>query len=408
MPDRATETEAARIRAQLAELDRQRADLASTLVRIERATPASTSSPSASGVVTAQSSAAAKVALFRRLFAGRLDVFPLRWENTKTGRSGYAPACANEWIRGICNKPHVKCGECSNQAFIPLADEVIGNHLRGFDRSKSSRAMFVGGVYPLLHDETCWFLAADFDGEHWSADALAFFETCRQKGVSAALERSRSGDGAHLWIFFAEPIPAREARQLGALLITDTMERRPEIGFASYDRLFPSQDTLPVGGFGNLIALPLQRAARECGNSVFIDHQLQPYEEQWAFLSALPRVSREAVTRLVREAELSGRVFGVRMPVEHEDADQPWLMPPSRRPRTKAVSEPHPSEVDLTLADEVYIDRTQLPTATVAQLIRVAAFQNPEFYRAQAMRLSTFGKPRIVSCAMLRSEEHTS
>jgi superfamily II DNA or RNA helicase len=401
MPDRATETEAARIRAQLAELDRQRADLAHTLVRIERATSASTPPPSESGLVTAESDAAEKITLFRRLFGGRHDVFPLRWENTKTGRSGYAPACANEWTRGVCNKPQVKCGECSNQAFLPIADDVIRNHLRGVDRSKSSRANFVAGVYPLLRDETCWFLAADFDGEHWSADALAFLETCRQKSVSAALERSRSGEGGHVWVFFAEPIPAREARQLGALLITDTMERRPEIGFESYDRLFPSQDTLPLGGFGNLIALPLQRAARERGNSVFIDDQLRPHDDQWAFLSALLRVGRDAVTHLVREAELSGRIFGVRMPVEDEDADQPWLMSPSRRPRGRAVIGPLSSEVDLTLADEVYIDRTNLPPGMVAQLIRLAAFQNPEFYRAQAMRMSTFGKPRIVSCAML-------
>ena len=145
---------------------------------------------------------------------------------------------------------------------------------------------FVAGVYPMLPDETCWFLAADFDKESWAADALAMVETCQAKGVPAALERSRSGNGGHVWIFFSEPVPARTARQLGAAIMTETMERRPEIGFASYDRFFPSQDTMPVGGFGNLIALPLQRRAREHGNSVFIDEDLRPYDDQWAFLSS--------------------------------------------------------------------------------------------------------------------------
>jgi superfamily II DNA or RNA helicase len=218
-----------------------------------------------------------------------------------------------------------------------------------------------------------------------------------------ALERSRSGNGGHAWIFFAEPVPARDARQLGALLLTETMERRPEIGFDSYDRLFPSQDTMPVGGFGNLIALPLQRAARERGNSVFVDDRLQPYDDQWAFLSELPRLTRDALTAHVREAEKSGRVLGVRMPVEDEDADQPWLLPPSRRRRVEPIAGILPSHVELVLADDIYIDRASLPPAVVTLLIRLAAFQNPEFYRAQAMRMSTHGKPRIISCATLLS-----
>ena len=187
--------------------------------------------------VTGSSSATEKLALFRRLFAGRPDVFPVRWENARSGRAGYSPACSNEWVKGVCRKPKVKCGECPHQAFIPPSDEIIERHLRGGDARSGD---FVAGVYPLLSDETCWFLAADFDKEAWADDARALLETCRARGVAAALERSRSGNGGHVWIFFDEPVPARIARQMGAALITETMERRPEIGFTSYDRFFPN------------------------------------------------------------------------------------------------------------------------------------------------------------------------
>jgi superfamily II DNA or RNA helicase len=353
--------------------------------------------------VTAPSSSSEKVALFRRLFAGRPDVFPVRWENRKTAKSGYAPACANEWVRGICGKPQVKCGECPHQAFIPVTGDIIEKHLRGGDGARPSGGDFVAGVYPLLPDETCWFLAADFDEKSWAADALATLETCRAKGVPAALERSRSGNGGHVWIFFSEAVPARTARHLGAAMLTETMERRPEIGFASYDRFFPSQDTMPVGGFGNLIALPLQRRAREHGNSVFIDKDLRPYDDQWAFLAAMPRLSASAAAEIVGDAEMRGRVLGVRMPVEDEDADEPWRMTPSRRPKAGPIGIPLPSKINIVVADQLYIDRTNLPSAMTARLVRLAAFQNPEFYRAQSMRFPTFGKPRIISCAELHT-----
>ncbi|THD53302.1 MAG: restriction endonuclease subunit R, partial [Phenylobacterium sp.] len=262
---------------------------------------------------------------------------------------------------------------------------------------------FVAGVYPLLPDGTCWFLAVDFDKECWEADASAFVETCHAKGIPAALERSRSGNGGHVWIFFSEPIAARTARQLGAAILTETMERRPEIGFESYDRFFPSQDTMPTGGFGNLIALPLQRRAREGGNSVFIDKELRPYDDQWAFLSSLRRFSADTATRIVAEAEARGRVLAVRMPVEDEDADEPWRMTPSRRREPAQIDDPLPKKISIVLADQIYVDRTTLPPAMTARLIRLAAFQNPEFYRAQSMRLPTFDKPRIISCAELHA-----
>ncbi len=216
------------------------------------------------------SSSEEKIALFRSLFRGREDVYPRRFESRKTGKSGYAPACANEWVRGICEKPRIKCAECPNRRFLPVTDDVIRWHLSGYD---DAGQRFVAGVYPMLLDETCFFLAVDFDKSGWLEDSTAFIETCRRMDLSAALERSRSGRGGHVWLLFEEAVPAALARKVGSYILTETMERRPDIGFDSYDRFFPNQDTLPHGGFGNLIALPLQKHARGDGNSVFLDDQ---------------------------------------------------------------------------------------------------------------------------------------
>jgi len=224
-----------------------------------------------------------KVALFRQLFRGRGDVFPRLWVNPTKGTKGYAPACDNEWLRGICEKPRVKCSECPNQAFVPLGDQVVLDHLQG---------RHVIGVYPLLGDDTCWFLAADFDGTSWTSDVAAFIETCRAIGVPVAVERSRSGNGAHAWFFFAAPVSASVARNMGCYLITETMARHHQLRMASYDRLFPNQDTLPRGGFGNLIALPLQHQARERGHTVFLDDNLEPYPDQWTYLASVRRMDR--------------------------------------------------------------------------------------------------------------------
>ncbi len=401
MTDRETDAERAELQQRLGALDAERKSVEARLVALERAPRAAAPVREANTTgVTSASSAAAKIALFRGLFAGRQDVFPLRWENAAKGRSGYAPACANEWVRGVCGKPQVKCGECPNQAFIAVSDDTIGKHLRGTDAGRKG-SDFVAGVYPLLPDDTCWFVAADFDGKSWAADALAFLRACRARGAPAALERSRSGEGGHVWIFFAAPVQARDARQLGSLILSDAMEQRPEIGFASYDRLFPSQDTMPAGGFGNLIALPLQHQARRRGNSVFIDDDLRPYEDQWVYLSSVERMSPSAVSEIVREVEVRGSSLGVRMAMEDESAAEPWLLPPSRRRDPAPVTGPLPSRVAVVLADDIYIDRSELPPSLVTRLLRIAAFQNPEFYRAQAMRFSTHGKPRIISCATL-------
>src|SRR6516164_9815552 len=324
-----------------------------------------------------------------------------RWENPKSGKSGYAPVYRNEWIRGVCGKPQVKCCECPNQAFVPFGVDIIRSHLAG--RATSNATDFTAGIYPMLPDETCWFLAADFDKKSWKRDVVAFRDTARAKGVPVAIERSRSGSGAHAWIFFEEPVAAGDARHLGALLVTATMDRCPDIGFDSYDRFFPSQDTMPAGGFGNLIALPFQSRPRENGNSVFVDDDFHPYEDQWAYLSTLHRLSRSEMLSIVTEAATAGQIFGVQFPPAHED-DQPWTTSPSRRNKEPPIEGPLPKSVEVVLGNQIYIDRSKLPPGLVTRIARLAAFQNPEFYTAQAMRLATFGKPRVISCAELFSK----
>jgi superfamily II DNA or RNA helicase len=334
-----------------------------------------------------------KVRLFRKLFRGRDDVFPVRFVSKKTGKPGYAPVCSNKFVQGVCELPKVKCGDCLNQAFVPVDDRAILDHLQG---------RHVIGVYPLLDEETCWFLAVDFDKSTWTEDVGAFADTCRRVGLPAAVERSRSGNGAHVWFFFSAPVPAATARKLGCYLLTETMARRHELSMDSYDRLFPSQDTMPRGGFGNLIALPLQRKARTDGNSVFVDDNLRPYpdDEQWAYLASVPRIDPATVEMIAREATRQGAVLDVRVAdaLDEEEA-APWTRLPSGRPRPIVLAEPLPARISGVLAQKLFIEKAGLPSPVINQLKRLAAFQNPEFYKKQSMRLSTATTPRIITCA---------
>jgi superfamily II DNA or RNA helicase/very-short-patch-repair endonuclease len=342
------------------------------------------------------SSSQTKIALFRSYFRGRDDVHARRFESRRTGRTGYSPACANEWVRGVCEKPRVKCSACAHQRFLPLTDDVLRWHLVGQD---DAGCEFEAGVYPMLRDERCWFLAIDFDKADWQQDTLAVRATCESLGLPVALERSRSGQGAHLWLFFDAPVPAALARKLGAHLLTETMERRPELGFDSYDRFFPNQDTLPTGGFGNLIALPLQARARQAGNSLFVDAQFNPYRDQWAFLSSIERISSDVMVRHVERARRRGRILGVRAALPANDNEPSSEVPPSQQATTTIARAELPAKLELTLADQLYLERSKLPAALRDQLLRLAAFQNPEFYKAQVMRLPTYDKPRIIACA---------
>jgi len=342
-----------------------------------------------------------KIALFRSLFRGRDDVYPRRFESRRTGKAGYAPACANEWVRGLCEKPRVKCADCPHRRFLPLTNEVIRRHLTGHDEQGRD---FVAGIYPMLLDETCFCLAVDFDKGAWQQDASAYLQTSKRLNLPAALERSRSGKGGHVWLFFNEAIPAGLARKLGAHLLTETMDNRPDLGLDSYDRFFPNQDTLPQGGLGNLIALPLQRRPRVNGNSLFVDERFVPYPDQWSFLTQLGKISREVIEPIVREAERRGRIVGVRLELSDDDPPLPWTLPPSRRQSAPPVTGPLPDRLEIILGNELYLPKEGMPPGLKNRLIRLAAFQNPEFYRAQAMRLPTYDKPRIIGCA----EDHGS
>ncbi len=394
----------AEMEGELQRLDLRRSELLALIADLKgqkaawRPAPETLLRPETSSAVTHASPEATKIGLFRSLFRGREDVYPRRFESARSGKTGYQPACGNEWTRGICEKPKVRCNACPHRDFLPVTDEVLRNHLRGKDLTERGERDFTTGVYPMLPDETCWFLAADFDKDSWQDDARAFVETCALRGVPAALEKSRSGNGGHCWIFFSEAIPASLARRLGTILLTQTMERRPEIGLDSYDRFFPSQDTLPNGGFGNLIALPLQRKPRNADRSVFLDPQGTPYVDQWAFLSSMRRLNRQEVESVVSAAAGSDEWLGVCLPVTDENDDRPWIAPPSQQPKALPIVGPLPEQISLVVGNQIYVPKADIPPSLRNRLIRLAAFQNPEFYQAQAMRLSTFGKPRLISC----------
>ncbi len=337
--------------------------------------------------VSRSSSATEKIGLFLDLFRGREDVYARRWCSSKTGKSGYAPVCRNEWREGICDKKAHKCPECPRREFAPLNAEVIRAHLMGRDELCRD----VAAIYPMLPDDTTRLLAMDFDGENWKADVSAVRKVCESVGLVPAVERSRSGNGAHIWFFFSEPVKASDARRLGTSLLTKAMRERHELSFASYDRLFPAQDFLPKGGFGNLIALPFQGRAQWEGNTLFVDGRFDPYPDQWAFLSSLPRLSSGELEGLLAELKGDSDVG----PLLDTESAKPW---PEKRTRRRLTREDFPLSARLMLSDMLYMDKTDFSSPALNAVKRLAAFPNPEFRQKQAMRLPVRGVPRIISC----------
>ncbi|BBO85834.1 helicase [Desulfosarcina ovata subsp. sediminis] len=333
-----------------------------------------------------QSDSNAKIYLFISLFKGRSDVYAKRWESKNKGTSGYSPVCLNQWQAGVCKKPKISCSKCENKDYAALDENAIENHLRG---------NIVVGVYPMLQDETCHFLAVDFDETDWQSDISVFRDVCIELAIPVAVERSRSGNGGHIWFFFETPVSSALARKFGTILLTTAMNKRHEIQFKSYDRLFPSQDIMPKGGLGNLIALPLQKTAREKSNSEFVDEHFQSHEDQWAFLSTIQRISQGRLEEVLSEL---GEVheLGVLKQDEEEAAEKPWE---TSKTKIELQRDDFPKCIEIVRANMLFIPKAGISQRGMNRLKRLASFKNPMFYKQQAMRLPTYGHPRVISCA---------
>ena len=347
--------------------------------------------PKINSAITKNSPTDEKIDLFMSLFRGREDVYAKRWYSVKSEKSGYSPVCLNEWDRLLCDKKKYKCNSCPNRNLASIDKNAIYQHLSG----KSQTASDVVGVYPMTEDECSWFLAIDFDDDDWQKDIIAFCDTCAELGLVTAMERSRSGNGGHVWFFFEEKIPAAIARKFASVLLTQAMSRYHEIKFNSYDRLFPNQDTMPSGGFGNLIALPLQGLARKNGNSLFVDENFIPYLDQWAFLSSIPKLSTSTVEDYIKQL-CGNSELGVLSSVENEDEQKPWE---EAKPKQELTLMDFSSIVKIVKANMLHIDKAGISQRALNRIKRLGAFRNPDFYKAQAMRLPTYNKPRIIDLA---------
>lgn len=321
-----------------------------------------------------------KVKIFMEIFKGRTDLYAKRWTSNKTGKSGYSPVCKNEFSAYKCDKPRIKCNECPYRELLPLTEDVVLKHLKGD---------ITIGIYPLLPGDLCNFLAIDFDKKTYEKDVIAFWNTCDDLGIPIYVEKSRSGDGAHVWIFFEESISARIARKMGNILLTKTMEKA-SLDLDSYDRLFPNQDTMPKGGFGNLIALPFQGKSSKSGNTVLVDKYFDVQDNQLDILTNIKRIKSDEIYEFIDKYKEDD--YKEPEPEEISDDDIP------KKDNIKNTL--FTNNVECIIENQIYIKKLKLLSNEITYLKRLASFTNPKFYELQKLRMPIFYKttPRIISC----------
>ena len=322
-----------------------------------------------------------KIKLFMKLFCCRSDVFPRYWKNSHTGKAGYSPACSNEWKKGICFKPKVKCGTCIQQAFVPFTSDPVKGHLTG--------TMAIGS-YAINEQDMCKFLAADFDKSTWKQDISAYSQAAAEMDIQVAVEISKSGNGAHAWIFFHDLLPARKARQLGDLILSKSMEAEMTLNLTSYDRFFPNQDLLPSGGFGNLIALPLQKKYRSKGTCVFIDDRFTEISNQWEYLSHVHCLKNNDVDVLLHEFIATDFLI--------KEHDEIAVAESILKETSGGMDEKYSGKIELTLKGQVGIPLRDLPGKILHKLKKIATFANPKYFETQRMRFSTWKIPKYIFC----------
>lgn len=320
-----------------------------------------------------------KIKIFMNVFRGRTDVFAKRYVSKKTGKAGYTPVCKNEFNKYKCDKPKVKCSECAFRELVPLTEDIVLKHLKGE----------IGiGIYPLLPGDVCNFLVIDFDKKTYEKDVSAFWSICDELNVPIYVERSRSGNGAHVWIFFEGSVLAKVARKLGNILLTKTIEKG-SLDLSSYDRLFPNQDTMPKGGFGNLIALPFQGESCKEGNTVFVDKYFDVQKNQIEILANIKKMTKDEVYTIVEK-------------YANEDFAEPEtteIIEDDEIPKKENIKDIiFANNIECILDNQIYVKKLKLLPNEISYLKRLASFTNPEFYEKQRLRLPIYKTPRIISC----------